>query len=556
MPSRNSEPARFVVEAASRLPVVGRDYDASMHRFRASYVFPESFAIKVDAFPGMTLMTPRGDQQAERGERPADLWKLGGPLNTTGWEFEIDGRVEPGGLIGRPTPFKAAGKKTLATMVGQFTPETDRNAWNWTFQVPGPGTYTVTVHTLVQGQQVNTRTHDLKLRERLVVSVGDSAASGEGSPDVPGKPEGFDPDIQWWEALLVPVAVYALTAEAIDWGWNRLKREATTATAAADASIDMDPAAVWMEPRAHRSMLGGHSRGAGRLENRAAGTVVTYLPFGRSGATILNGLIGPRSGGDLWADGRGQMQEVLDTVGQRRIDALMIYIGINDIGGPGTLSDLIKMDLFEFVPPGNTPQQRADRRAAIELAATTAIANMPPKFDALKALVDQLNVNDVYLTEYPTSLFDQKGGQLGAACGIFDGTFLRVDPLDAALVKSLIEAVNAKLRSESRRLGWGYIGGIARSFTGRGYCAPGRYYVQAEESLVIQGDTRGTIHPNVDGSKEIAKRVAVVVKAKTFDQLDSPTTGSGPGPATPVPGPARAQRRRLREPAAGRRGGG
>jgi hypothetical protein len=48
--------------------------------------------------------------------------------------------------------------------------------------------------------------------------------------------------------------------------------------------------------------------------------------------------------------------------------------------------------------------------------------------------------------------------------------------------------------------------------------------VQAEESMAMQGDTEGTIHPNPDGAAVIGKRVAAAVKKNTFDKGSGPVT--------------------------------
>jgi hypothetical protein len=54
-----------------------------------------------------------------------------------------------------------------------------------------------------------------ELRDLLVVSIGDSAASGQGNPDIPGSPEGFDPDIAWWEVFFPPLVLYELSKAAL-----------------------------------------------------------------------------------------------------------------------------------------------------------------------------------------------------------------------------------------------------------------------------------------------------------------------------------------------------
>jgi hypothetical protein len=323
----------FSVTAVSRHPRLGIDYDARTHRYKNSYVNPSTYGIGITDFPGKKLIKaasrdlggPMQDPLATRS-----WWQLNVPLTTIGWEFSVIGQVtgSAGGLSG---PFSAKHFKKLPAPVGQFDDEGTDNAWNWKFDVPGPGRYTVQVTRVDKNRQKSTtQSHDLLIEDYLVVSIGDSAAAGQGNPDIPGRPADFKLDIPWWKALVVPLGIFELSKEALDWSWNRLKKAFTTLTSAASASIDMDPAPVWLEPHAYRSLRGGHAFGAVGLEDRKRGRVVTYLPFGRTDSTIRGGLIGARTGGDAWVGGKGQIQEIVDAVGNRRIDALLIYIGINE----------------------------------------------------------------------------------------------------------------------------------------------------------------------------------------------------------------------------------
>jgi lysophospholipase L1-like esterase len=540
---RTQVPGRYLVTAASRHPRLGRDYDPATHKYADEYVNPRGYAIAVDAFPGKTLVLNRGDQPARPGlALPRDVYELDVASNTTGWEFSISGTVETGRLVGPPQKFSAKAAKALPTISGDFDDMSDNNAWNWRVVVPGPGTYTVSTNTVhTGGLKGPPQIHKLKLQDTLVVSIGDSAASGQGNPDVPGKPKGFDLDIPWWLVLFPEAGLYKLTADAIEWGWEKFKQKATTISRALSLTIAMDPPPTWLEPRAYRSLLSGHARGARLMEDPAAGTVVTFLPFGRTGSEIGAGLLGPRGGGDDgWINNIGQIDEVLNTVGRKRIGALLIQIGVNDVGVSGTLEDLLKMDSAQLAPKRfGTKKELQDR---IRKAAMDNINDLPDRLRELKAEIDgKLNVRHVYLTEYPAALFDGDDGIPKAGCGIFDSStnLLDLDQSDARLVKDLAQELNRKLKSEAGQLKWFYITGIARGFGGgHGYCAKDRYFRQAEESMVLQGDTEGTIHPNEEGAKLIGRRVAEHVKENTISVPDAPKA-----PVGPATRPRRATRR-------------
>src|SRR5688572_27096613 len=115
---RTVVPGRFRVEAASRHPRLGRDYDPVRHTYTDAYLNPRSYAINVDAFPGKTLRTNRGDIQVPPGgdtRNVRDIWHLSGPKGITGWEFSIRGRPTRQ-LPGPPRPlFKATTTRRLVT---------------------------------------------------------------------------------------------------------------------------------------------------------------------------------------------------------------------------------------------------------------------------------------------------------------------------------------------------------------------------------------------------------------------------------------------------------
>jgi lysophospholipase L1-like esterase len=521
----SSVAGRFTVEAVSRHPRLGRDYDPVTHTFSERYLNPRGYGIAVDAFPGKLLMTPKGDQQLPPGGDPKsirDIWELRVPAGTTGFEFSVKGRPASKFQVGpRPPEFTATATKRLITLTGVFHEELDNNAWNWRVDVPGPGTYEVTVRPLTKRGAGSPRTKKLVLRDLLVVSIGDSAASGQGNPDVPGRPEGFDPDIEWWEVFVAPIALYKLAREALEWSINKLKKELTTLTRVGGLTIPMDPRPVWLEPRAYRSLRSGPAHAARLLEDTVEGTVVTFLPFGRTGSEIDAGLLGPRTSGgrsvDSWIDDIGQLEEVVRTVGKRRIDALLIYIGVNDVGVASSLEDLIRGD-NALLGGGDD----AANRHAVETRALRRLADLPAKFQDLADALEVLNVGQVYLIEYPTGLFDRSDRTDGGGCGVFTSDFdLDLTRADARLVRFLAEQLNDVLAAEAEKPGrdnWYFVTGIDDQFRGHGYCVDrGRFFVQAEESLALQGDTEGTIHPNPDGVKVIAEAIRKSVQKHTVE---------------------------------------
>jgi hypothetical protein len=535
MPPQETK-GRFVVQAESRHPRIGRDYSTSTHSYTSSYVNPSGYGITIDAFPGKILIKHKGDTQVPPGGDPKqakDVWKLLGPLGTVGWEFSISGRPFSKIPIGpKPPLFSATQTTKLPTMIGQFNEASDRNAWNCRFVVPGPGVYDISVRTLIKGAGSTPRTHRVVLRDFLVVSIGDSAASGEGSPDIPGEPAGFEPDLAWWEVLVVPLAVFELTKEALDWLKNQVVKNMTTITRALDFTLDMDPEPVWLEEEAHRSLLSGHGRAARLLEDRDVGTVVTYLGFGRSGATIEAGLVGVGRGkDDKWINNISEIEETFRTVGGKQIDALLIHVGINDVGITGTLTQLLRGDnAIIGISKDNVNRELVKRRAR------EALDRLPARFEKLATELARLNVREVYLVEYPGGAFDGTDKKPKAGCGVFDSMFdVDMTHRDAELVQEINTALNAALAKIAAAHGWNFVGGIEAASRGHGYCVADTFFIGAEESLGFQGDTEGTIHPNAKLHSLIAKAIASAVKKHTIDAPEPGSTHGGGGGKVQLP---------------------
>lgn len=513
---RESWPARFEVRTGSRFPKLGRDYDPATHRYRDTYLNPVAYTITVNAFPGMQKLTDARDRQRLPGQPPPkDTWALTVPRGTTGWRFTVRGRADRKSPVGpRPKEFSAELTTRLISAKGDFDPA-GKGVWTWTAHVPGPGTYVVSAELMTGSQPGGPpQTKQITLRDYLVVSVGDSAASGEGNPDVPGVLAGFSPDISWWDIFNPAALLYELSREAVKYAFNRLLKSATTLARLGNVTLDMDPAPVWLEPKAHRSLRSGPALAAKSLEDLDNGTVVTFLPFGRSGSTIDKGLLGPRGHEDAPFGNVGQIDELIRTVGRRRIDVLIIYIGVNDVEVSGTLKTLVTHD-----NPLAGGGSDGDNRAAVRTRGERNLAALPDKFRRLAAKLNDLNIGAVYLVEYPTGLFDDADGDPAGGCGIFSSSFdLDITRTDAEVIEELASRLNVVLIEQASAHGWIYVSSVAKRFRGHGYCTAHSYFLSAEESLGLQGDTEGTIHPNPSGATAIAGRIAKYVQHYTLDR--------------------------------------
>ena len=187
-----------------------------------------------------------------------------------------------------------------------FTVSRVGSSWQRTFEstgcrvttdpvLPGQGAYTVdlTLHTGwsrgVDGVSAPVR-RDARIRDYLIVSMGDSLASGEGNPDTP-----------------------------------KTKHESEH----------------WRDRYCHRSVNSGPSRFARHLEKSDPKTSVTFISVACSGAELKHLISDYYKGIEKIPNApiqRPQVDTVTDLVGPdssgpgRTIDALLLTAGLNDLG--------------------------------------------------------------------------------------------------------------------------------------------------------------------------------------------------------------------------------
>jgi hypothetical protein len=523
------------------------DYLENPPHYTQDYLNPSSYTIFVDAFPG-AIVNPKGDQQARPGQPPPrDQWQLLVADGTTGFEFTLSGQPERRLPVGpRPRPVSLTARTALGATKGEgtFNSHVAGAAWIHEFHVPGPGSYNATVATLSAAGVGSPRGKPIVLRDILIVSIGDSAASGEGNPDMPGRPKGFDVDLGWLDLIPI-VGAYTIASGLLDALRNVVKKELTTLNRALSFKMEMDPEPVWLERRAHRSLLSGHAMAARIVERARPGTVVTFLPFGRSGASIKEGLVDAgRGSDDHYIDNLPEIEEVVRAVGKRRIEALLIYVGINDIGITKVLTDLTQGDGLIWLPFAPFGDDGAKRAAALTHASRTINVDFPDAFKHLNDRIkERLSVRHVYLCEYPSGLFDNETATPVAGCGLFSSDFdMDISNADARTLQQMADALNAGLRKAAQDNAWIFVSNISNRTRGKGYCTDvwiSRIFNQAEESLGFQGDTEGTVHPNGRGHKIIAEEVASMVLKHTVDNPvptthATPSSEAGPGSRTPT----------------------
>jgi len=368
-------------------------------------------------------------------------------------------------------------------------------SWTWTidgieqpassictfgYDFPNQGSYDVELKvTDIDGHTAHTE-HRVTVKDLLVVSIGDSVASGEGNPEVP------------------------------------------------DSKFP-----TWTDTRCHRSTLAGPSQGAELLEKRDPGTSVTFLSLACSGASILGadddhgGLLTPYNGIENTAKLPPlppQIDQLRNLLRQpdgsyRHIDALLVSIGANDVH----FGDVVQACIASLTPcnTGSNVTQLDQR-----------LSELPSHYDVLNgALAGLVSPQDVYITEY----FDPTKDSLGAWDLDCVAGWLSPISRDEAMWAGtyVVPKLDAAVQAAATQYGWNYVGGIASQYSRHGYCADQPWIVQIGQSLSGQNNLAGSFHPNFPGHQVYGEQIADAVRSVLQSRADS--TGAGT-PATDTRG--------------------
>lgn len=484
------DPTAIQINIQSRFSKLD-DYDQVSHSYREGYVHPNEYKVGVGACNSLTPVVDPDDVDDLIEEIDRERRRVPGPGDNPVRPGDRDPSVNIGGQMKVPDEI-VAWHWTLEDSDGNVVDRARRRAnlgpgaCGATLIAPDLGRYRVKLRLERTGRDL-TASRSFRIRsDRLIVSVGDSYASGQGVPDR----RGIAKNPTW------PVG------------------------AARGCPMKTDP--VWVEPGAHRSFQAGPALAAKKFENTANGELVTYLSFASSGAKIKKGLLEEQR---EWQT-VGQLEEVKQTVGDRPIDALIVSIGGNDVGFVPGLAALTLLPEFT--------------RFAVDQYIQTKIRELNKKFNDLAEKIKELELNPkhVFITEYPTAHFDRKDdGTVGGGCGTFNLDLAdKITPIEIkpySLIPKITKAEAKAIKRIGRSLNqaiedaadpanhdWTFVDGIAEGFRGHGYCRSRnkRYFVTVSESCIRQGDFYGTMHPNQFGQQVYGDQIAAALQRELRDR--------------------------------------
>jgi lysophospholipase L1-like esterase len=323
-------------------------------------------------------------------------------------------------------------------------------------------------HTLRMMTRTGAFSDTVQARDLLIVSIGDSVASGEGNPDV--------------------------------------------------ASLS-DP--QWLERRCHRSMRSGAAQATDAIAASDPHSAVVFLPLACSGASVAAGLLRPFAGVEKDPQlGKlpPQLAEVERLAKLRKrarlgaIDAVLLSIGANDVYfGP-----LVRFCVFvsncprrRFDPDRRLPLEAGPGFPTAESTVETAKRNLPLGYRKVAQRLTRLGIpsGHVVIVEY----FDPTRDEHGKVC---EELLPGISANEGEWAEHrVLEPLNAAVRAAADQYGWKLVGGVAGAFHEHGICAGDtQTWVRGLAASLSRGaGLRGPLHPNSVGHLVTAALIAPVL---------------------------------------------
>ncbi|MDX6611638.1 MAG: hypothetical protein QOD75_824 [Blastocatellia bacterium] len=340
---------------------------------------------------------------------------------------------------------------------GQLIPET-RCRFSHVF--PTLKTYVVKLTATSPGGPPNTAEASVTLKDLFIVSLGDSFASGEGNPDKPRH------------------------------GLRKAK---------------------WIDERCHRSAFAGPAQAAMNIEKADPHTSVTFISFACSGAELSAGLTsGQQKGSRLL---RPQLDKMFEAAARRPIDALLVSIGGNDANFATLVLKAIQL-------------RHAETDTGTNRLANDGLASLPVRFAAiaerLNRPTNQTAIANVFITEYPDLVRDETRDFCDHSPGVPDLLHGISEAESTWALMQVIKPLNAAVKTAATINGWNYVDGIFTRFGGEspdhiahGFCAGNQRWARTfNDSFIVQGDQKGTVHPNFEGHVWYAQRLVDELRSK------------------------------------------
>jgi len=323
----------------------------------------------------------------------------------------------------------------------------------------GPGHYVVTIEYHTGALFSYTATTQANVRaigsdDFVVVSLGDSVASGEGNPIV--KMSGVNPAL-----------------------WD-------------DGVKGLSPC--------HLSSKAGPAQAVANLRQANYGKTITFIHLACSGATISDVI-------------HNQIPLLGPILGGHRVDVLLLSAGANDLAGG--FGSIVKQCALETGSGCNNDSTLLSSISYGLSNLPNLYYAAPP--GTLLAAVNKLNPVATYITEYYDPTHNNLGLIPSSVDAANCDLELISSQEWNFLYNSLVVPLNNVVQTSAQNTPWHYVGSIADDFKKHGYCASVQtsWVVDLLSSLIFQGDQNGTGHPNQKGHDDYATRIVTAVNTYT-----------------------------------------
>lgn len=309
--------------------------------------------------------------------------------------------------------------------------------------------------------------------ERLIVSIGDSVASGEGNP-AQTKPR-------------------------------------------------------WLDPaRCHRSETSGQWIAAMQLIRANPEAELGFRSYACSGAAIEHGLTGPFDPWRFQAEVPAQLDRVDELTPPAEIAALMISVGGNDLGFSNIVEFCITKEPCQqsraYGPAREWAREHGVEPPTLDEFVTERLRELRTDYEKVDGGIPaEIDRSRVIIVEY----FDPTRSDKGTYCALFrlhpetlpdEG---RVSPKESEWAHDrVLLRLNQAIADAVSAYHWTLVDRVANAFDGHGGCtAKGqRWVLTLPDSLKAQFGHRGTLHPNEAGHRATAE----LIRPKLAEALGLP----------------------------------
>ncbi len=340
------------------------------------------------------------------------------------------------------------------------------NSCRLTTTVPTEGTYTVEARETKRkgpgkpftptGKRAKQK---VVVQDWLILGIGDSMASGEGNPDIPG---GIAPR--------------------------------------------------WQFQQCHRSYESYQARVASRIEKDDPHTSVTFIHTACSGAKVGNLYNRDYAGIEPGRPLRPQLQQIQQRLGKngREVDAVIMSIGVNDLffgtmvefcakpPGLGEPRECMGLRVKRIIDENGEPALVKDPASKVYLdrfERETALASLPGLYGHLNTSFGGVSPSRIFFPTYPDPATDEKGHTCTPSA---PGSFVDWSGFtkgESAWFRQLGTDLNARVGATEARFHWKVLTGNASLYLKRGFCSTESWFQTIKGSLQRQGNVAGAMHP-------------------------------------------------------------